>query len=128
MKHKGVPAIGRLLLGHAQLCLNVKNLKHSLAFYTKLGFRRVGGNPKHNYVILQNGYWQVGLFQGHISKNLVNFRGGDVAKLCATLKKKGIKPRRDATVGEGGGVDALIDDPDGNTLYLDTTPEERLYR
>jgi catechol 2,3-dioxygenase-like lactoylglutathione lyase family enzyme len=120
--------MGRMVLGHAQLCLNVKNLKRSHSFYSKLGFRRIGGNPKHNYVILTNGAWQLGLFQGHIPKNLVNFRGGDVAKLCSALKKKGIKPRRDARAYEGGGVDALIDDPDGNTIYLDTTPGERLYR
>lgn len=130
MTRRDIPTLpsGRrpLLLGWGQLCLKVRSLKPSLAFYGKLGFRRIGGNPRHGYVILQNGHWQLGLFQGHITQNLVNFRGGDVKKLCTALKKKGLKPARDAREYEGGGVDALLKDPDGNVIYLDTTPEERL--
>lgn len=129
MKHAGVPAFlagkKRVLLGNAQLCLNVKNLKSSLAFYGKLGFRQIGGNRKHNYAILKNGSWTLGLFQGHIKSNLVNFRGGDVASICRLLKQKGLSFRIDARHYKGG-VDAVLSDPDGNSLYFDTTDPERL--
>ena len=129
MKHADVPALKagkkRILLGAAHLCLNVKKLKVSLAFYQKLGFRRIGGNPKHNYVILRNGCWTLGLFQGHITSNLVNHRGGDVKAICGALKKKGLSFKRDAREYDGG-VDAVLLDPDGNSIYFDTTPKERL--
>ena len=129
MKHADVPAFTaggkRILLGHAQLCLNVKSVRRSLGFYTRLGFRRIGGDLRRNYVILQNGSWQLGLFQGHIKENLVNFRGGDIPKVCAALKRKGVNPKRGPRAYEGG-CDAELVDPDGNVIYLDTTTEELL--
>ena len=41
---------------------NVKDLKASMAFYEKLGFRQRGGNPAQNWVVMRNGDAIVGLY------------------------------------------------------------------
>ena len=114
-------------LGRCELCLSVKNLKKSLAFYEKAGFRRMGGVPEERWVILYASNFTLGLFQGYIKSNTMNFRGGDVFAIARHLKSRGLKLKRDAKVERDGSESATLTDPDGNDIFFNTYPHERLY-
>ena len=53
-------------LGNFSVSLAVKDLAASRAFYEKLGFKMVSGDPAKNWVVLQNDTTKIGLFQGHV--------------------------------------------------------------
>ena len=63
-------------LGCFSISLTVKDLMVSKAFYEKLGFSDLGGNPEHGYLIMKNGRCLVGLFQGMFEKNILTFNPG----------------------------------------------------
>lgn len=44
----------KMNLGTFSISLAVKNLAASRAFYEKLGFEQVGGDPTQNWLILRN--------------------------------------------------------------------------
>src|SRR4051812_20767477 len=96
-----------LSLGKLDVCLNVKDINKSLAFYEELGFRKENGDAAQGYMIVVNGNARLGLFQGHISRNMLNFRGEDVFALAAELKKRGIKLKTDAEREKDGSVGAM---------------------
>jgi catechol 2,3-dioxygenase-like lactoylglutathione lyase family enzyme len=54
-------------LGAFSASLAVKNLKPSQAFYEKLGFEQVLGDPAQNWLILRNGTATIGLFRAYSS-------------------------------------------------------------
>lgn len=54
----------KLPLGAFSVSLNVKDLQKSKEFYEKLGFSQMGGDMKHNYLIMKNGTTIIGIFQG----------------------------------------------------------------
>ena len=54
----------------------MKNLQASQAFYEKLGFERVLGDPAQNWLILRNGTVTIGLFQGMFERNVLTFNPG----------------------------------------------------
>ena len=85
-----------MFLGNFELCLNVKDLRVSLEFYETLGFRRVGGNVADGWAIMEASNCRLGLYEGHIDSNLLNFRGGDVFALGTELKRRGLTFRQDA--------------------------------
>lgn len=97
-----------------------------MAFYRKLDFRLIGGVEREGWVIMAYANLSLGLFEGYIKKNTLNFRGADVSKVARVLQSRGIKfkmaPRRAAD----GGESALTLDPDGNPIFFDTAPWERL--
>ena len=66
----------KLPLGAFSVSLNVKDLSKSKEFYEKLGFSQMGGNIKHNYVIMKNGTTIIGLFQGMFEGNILTFNPG----------------------------------------------------
>ncbi|MFT4711323.1 MAG: lactoylglutathione lyase [Planctomycetota bacterium] len=112
-------------LGAMVQCLRVAKLTASCAFYGKLGFRQAGGSTSEGWAILNDGENELHLFQGHIASNTLNFRGGDVFEIAAELKRQGVAMKTDAE-REGDGSDgAWIEDPDGNAIYFNTSPEER---
>ncbi|MHC4471763.1 MAG: VOC family protein [Planctomycetota bacterium] len=112
--------MGEIDLGNFQLCLNVEDLARSQEFYSKLGFERVGGVPEKGWAILRHGDCTLGLYQGHIGENLLNYRGGDVFAIAASLKGAGLTMEMDA-VKEADGTDgAMVRDPDGNLIYFNT--------
>jgi len=117
-------------LGNFSVSLAVKDLAASRAFYEKLGFRVVGGNPAH-YLILQNQTSTIGLFQGMFDKNILTFNPGwdrncstlpdfdDVRDIQRTLKERGISPATAADESTTGPASIMLIDPDGNPILID---------
>ena len=64
--------------GRLFVCLNVKDIEVSCAFYATLGFSLTGGNLAEGWAVVNDGENQLHLFEDHISSNTLNFRGGDV--------------------------------------------------
>ena len=58
-------------LGAFSVSLAVNDIKASREFYTKFGFRVIGGDATENWLILQNGAATIGLFQGMFEKNIL---------------------------------------------------------
>jgi catechol 2,3-dioxygenase-like lactoylglutathione lyase family enzyme len=112
-------------LGWSELGLNVGDVRKSLAFYQKLGFRVVDGSVETRTVTLQNGDCRIALYEGYGEGNFVNFRGGDVFAIARDLKSKGIALEREPETGADGSTGGpLIRDPDGNVLYFCHYPDE----
>ncbi len=117
-------------LGNFSVSLNVKDLKASMAFYEKLDFSLVGGNPAQGWVVLQNGTTTIGLFQGMFERNMLTFNPGwnakketlkdfeDVRELQAKLKERGLQPKPEAESGDGPAY-FMLSDPDGNPILVD---------
>jgi catechol 2,3-dioxygenase-like lactoylglutathione lyase family enzyme len=109
----------------------VKDLAASRAFYEKLGFRAIGGNPARNRVILQNDTATIGLFQGMFDRNLLTFNPGwdragvtladfdDVRVLQRTLQARGLVPSPAADESSTGPASLMLIDPDGNPVLID---------
>ena len=73
-------------LGAFSVSLAVKDIEASREFYTKFGFRIIGGDASENWLILQNGAATIGLFQGMFEKNILTFK--------PRLEPRGPKTRR----------------------------------
>ena len=118
-------------LGNFSVSLTVKDIKASKAFYEKLDFKEVGGKLEENWIVLQNGYARIGLFQGMFDKNLMTFNPGwtkdretlkdfqDVRELQRILKTRGIAITTEADETTDGPAHFVVTDPDGNTLLFD---------
>jgi lactoylglutathione lyase len=118
-------------LGNFSLSLAVKDIKASLAFYEKLGFKPVGGKLEQNWLVLQNGSTKIGLFQGMFPKNIMTFNPGwssegktlerfdDVRDLQRTLKARGLTMTLEADETTQGPAHFIVTDPDGNSLMFD---------
>ena len=90
-------------IGAFTMCLAVKDLGASKAFYEKLGFTVSGGDASQNWLVLKNGDHKIGLFQGMFEKNMLTFIPGwdsngqplgtftDVRELQRQLKAKGVE-------------------------------------
>ncbi|MCM3741846.1 VOC family protein [Oceanobacillus luteolus] len=118
-------------LGAFSISLNVKDIKKSKEFYEKLGFKTLGGDMEHNWLILKNGDTVIGLFQRMFDKNLLTFNPGwdqnaenleeftDVRELQKELKKNGIKLIQEADETTEGPAFITLEDPDGNPILID---------
>lgn len=118
-------------LGAFSISLSVKDLPASRAFYEKLGFTQLGGNPEQNWVILKNGSTVVGLFQGMFEGNLLTFNPGwdqaaqnlpeftDVRQIQQHLKSQGIALTHEADESTTGPEYVTLNDPDGNEILID---------
>ncbi|UCE28306.1 MAG: hypothetical protein JSW52_06065 [Candidatus Coatesbacteria bacterium] len=113
-------------MGRFEYCLNVKDVRKSLDFYRKLGFKQTGGNLNENWVTIKHGDCTLSLYQGHIDENLLNFRGGDVYAVATYLKSQGLELVKDAFTEDDGSAAAEIRDPDGNIIYFNTFPGEEI--
>ncbi len=111
-------------LGRCDVCLNVADVRRSLEFYQAMGFRQVGGKLSENWAVLACADFRLGLYQGHIDGNMLNFRGGDVFRIAAFLKEQGLTLKSDARIEADGSAGATIEDPDGNVIYFNTAPGE----
>ena len=118
-------------LGTFSVSLAVKDLAASRAFYAKLGFEPVGGDPAQNWQILQSGEVTIGLFQGMFEKNIMTFNPGwddeknaledfeDVREIQARLKDAGVELLVE-TDPDGTGIGHIVlADPDGNQIMFD---------
>lgn len=110
-------------LGVVSYCLNVQDLGKSLDFYRSLGFEDYSIHVDNNYAILKYRNSYLGLFEGHISENMINFRGGNIPGIHRMISELGIPTTINQLNSDGSG-DFFVYDPDGNCLYFDTTPEE----
>ena len=118
-------------LGAFSVSLAVQDIAASQAFYTKLGFEQVGGEPKQNWVILRNGTTTIGLFQGMFPSNVMTFNPGwsptcetlpefeDVRDLQARLKASGVTFTTEADPDGDGPASCTLVDPDGNAILFD---------
>jgi lactoylglutathione lyase len=118
-------------LGNFSVSLAVKDIKASLTFYEKLGFKPVGGKLEQNWIVLQNGSTKIGLFQGMFPKNLMTFNPGwsqdrvalerfqDVRELQRALKARGLTMSIEADESTQGPAHFVVTDPDGNDLLFD---------
>lgn len=121
----------KLQFGNFSVSLAVKDIKTSKAFYEKLDFEKVGGDIKHNYLIMQNGTTTIGLFQGMFKDNILTFNPGwnhksekldkfqDVRDIQSILQKRGITPAKSANQDSEGPASFVIIDPDGNSILID---------
>lgn len=111
-------------LGWFELCLNVKDIAASFAFYRKLGFRQTEGSIGEQRLVMQDGACRIALYQGYIGNNLLHFRGGDVVEIARRLEERGITAARPPSEDEEGNQSYLIEDPDGNSIYFVRHPGE----
>src|SRR5689334_17397452 len=65
-----------MALGNFSVSLTVRDINASKAFYEKLGFRQVFGDPAQHWVIMQNGTTNIGLFHGMFPRNALTFNPG----------------------------------------------------
>jgi len=118
-------------LGNFSISLAVKDLIASRAFYEKLGFKMVSGDPSKNWVVLQNDTTKIGLFQGMFARNMLTFNPGwdsdkatlsdfeDVRDIQKTLKSCGLTPDPAADESTTGPAYLMLTDPDGNPILID---------
>jgi catechol 2,3-dioxygenase-like lactoylglutathione lyase family enzyme len=112
-------------LGRFELCLQVADIERSLGFYTKLGFHPVASGAEHGVVVIRSGDCRIGLRQGHIAENLLNFRGGNMAEIAREAKASGLEFEKPPFVGGDGGMGALLRGPHGNAVNFVSHPEEQ---
>jgi catechol 2,3-dioxygenase-like lactoylglutathione lyase family enzyme len=118
-------------LGAFSISLAVKDLAASRAFYEKLGFASVMGEPTQNWLILRNGETTIGLFQGMFERNMLTFNPGwdsqnqplakfeDVRAIQKALKAKGLALTTEADESATGPASLMLVDPDGNPILID---------
>lgn len=118
-------------LGAFSISLAVKDIKISLAFYEKFGFKDFGGDISQNWLILKNGDHVIGLFQGMFDKNILTFNPGwdsnaqkldtftDVRELQRQLKAQGVELISEADESTTGPASFIAVDPDGNPILVD---------
>ena len=118
-------------LGSFTVCLAVKDIHASKAFYEKLDFAEVSGEIEQNWIVLQNGTTKIGLFQGMFDKNMLTFNPGvtperetltdfqDVRELQHTLKERGLELQSEADETGDGPAHFTLADPDGNPILVD---------
>lgn len=118
-------------LGNFSVSLAVKDLAASRAFYEKLGFRAVGGDPAKNWIVLQNDTATIGLFKGMFPRNMLTFNPGwdrdrktptdfdDVRDIQKTLRARGLTPDKAADESSSGPAHFVLTDPDGNPVLVD---------
>lgn len=118
-------------LGNFSVSLAVKDLAASRAFYEKLGFSKIGGNPAQNWLIIQNGTTTIGLFQGMFDENLLTFNPGwdhqcntlsdfdDVREIQRKLKQQGVALTNEADDASSGPASITLVDPNGNVILID---------
>jgi lactoylglutathione lyase len=118
-------------LGAFSISLAVRDIAASRAFYEKLGFQQVGGDPTQNWLILRNGETTIGLFQGMFERNMLTFNPGwtsqaepldafqDVREIQRHLKANGLALTSEADGSTTGPASLTLIDPDGNPILID---------
>ncbi len=118
-------------LGAFSVSLAVKDIAVSRAFYAKLGFEVVGGDPEQNWQILRNGTTTIGLFQGLFEGNILTFNPGwsplaqplkefeSVRAIQRRLLDAGVELTASTDPDGTGPANIVVTDPDGNTVLID---------
>ena len=91
----------------------------------------MGGDMKHNYLIMKNGTTIIGIFQGMFEGNMLTFNPGwnengkevnpftDVREIQKKLKTENVKIDVQADETTKGPAHIMITDPDGNKILID---------
>jgi catechol 2,3-dioxygenase-like lactoylglutathione lyase family enzyme len=118
-------------LGTFSVSLAVKDLAASRAFYEKLGFTAVFGEPEQGWQIMRSGTTTIGLFQGMFERNIMTFNPGwdaeaqplddytDVRELQRQLAANGVEFESKADESTTGPASFTVLDPDGNPILVD---------
>jgi lactoylglutathione lyase len=118
-------------LGAFSVGLAVKDMEASRAFHEKFGFKVFAGNASQHWLILKNGPYAIGLFQGMFEKNILTFNPGwdsnasrlstftDVRDLQRELKAQGVRLMTEADETSTGPAIFTAIDPDGNPILVD---------
>jgi lactoylglutathione lyase len=118
-------------LGAFSVSLAVKDIEASKLFYEKLGFTVFAGDQSQNWLIMKNGEYAIGLFQGMFDKNILTFNPGwnsdaqplseftDVRELQRQFKERGVKMISEADENSTGPASFMMVDPDGNPILVD---------
>ncbi len=118
-------------LGAFSISLAVKDLAASRAFYEKLGFEAIGGEPEQHWLILRNSDTTIGLFEGLFEDNILTFNPGwarigehpdeftDVRELQRMIRERGLSLSREADEATTGPASLVLVDPDGNPVLID---------
>ena len=124
------PGSNIMQLGNFSVSLAVRDINASKAFYEKLGFTQVFGNPAQHWVIMQNGTTNIGLFQGMFPRNAMTFNPGwdhngqptasfeDVRAIQHRLRDAGLDTGT-AIASASGPASFSVTDPDGNPILFD---------
>ncbi len=112
-------------LGEHYPCLNVQDLARSIEFYERLDFTIIDDHRSENWAVLQHNNMALCLFQGHIDENLINFRGGDIEAIHKEATARGLEFTKPTRLHPDGSWSAEIRDPDGNSIFFNTFPDER---
>jgi len=112
-------------LGEYHQCLKVADLETSIAFYQKMGLELVEDQRHEKWAVLRHNNLILALYEGHIQRNLLNFRGGDIAQIAEELADDGVPLHKPAREEADGSWSAEVVDPDGNVIYFNTDPAER---
>ena len=76
------------------------------------------------WLVLASKSLTIALYEGHIPVNQFNFRGQDVFGLAKEIEAKGLEFLIKAKIEQDGSMGAVLLDPDGNQIYLNTSVEE----
>jgi catechol 2,3-dioxygenase-like lactoylglutathione lyase family enzyme len=110
-------------LGKFSISLTVQDLIVSRKFYEALGFEVIGGDESQQWLMLQQGENQIGLFQKMFPKNLLTFNPGpedsDVRDIQAALLAAGVEVTLQTDTQKGGPGHISLEDPDGNQILID---------
>lgn len=112
-------------LGEYYPCLKVADLAKSIDFYQRLGFVMLDDQRVEGWALLRNNNMLMALYQGHIERNLINFRGGDIAAIAQEAATRGLPFDTPATEHPDGSWSGELIDPDGNRIFFNTFPVER---
>ena len=117
-------------LGAFSISLGVKDLAASQAFYEKLGFSPMGGDPAQKYLIMKNDHILVGLFEGMFEGAMLTFNPGwdqdaqnlesfeDIRDIKARLSAQGLALAHEQG-GDTGPASVMLTDPDGFAILID---------
>jgi catechol 2,3-dioxygenase-like lactoylglutathione lyase family enzyme len=117
-------------LGAFSISLSVADIHKSFDFYTKLGFKQIGGEIDQNWLILKNGDHIIGLFEGMFEKNSLTFNPGwnqdaessdpftDIRQIKSNLESQGITVQGEID-SDSGPASIILEDPDGNPILID---------
>lgn len=114
-------------LGWLDVCLGVRSVAVSRAFYEGLGFHRVEGEDSEGWAVMVLAESRIGLFDSQFLETgsvTLNFRGGNIGDIVAELASRGLPFEKQPTCNPDGSGSATIFDPDGFRIFFDSAPGE----
>ena len=119
-------------LGSFTLCLAVKDLEASRAFYQSVGFAVTPPQPSwsphacesygKDWLVIEHSGCKLALISGSIDRNTLTFESPDVRGIQRMLKQRGIRFLIETDEDGSGPGHAVCIDPDGNPILFDQRP------